>query len=50
LIDFNIGKDVTKFFYGGYAFDNNSNVAGDRNMAHTHSNIARKIVNKHIVG
>jgi len=21
LIDFNIGKDIGKFFYGGYAFD-----------------------------
>jgi cytochrome b involved in lipid metabolism len=50
LIDFNIGKDVGKFFYGGYAMDNNSNLPGDKNMAHTHSNIARKIANKHIIG
>lgn len=50
LIDINVGKDVGKFFFGGYAFDQNKNIPGDKNLAHTHSNIARKIANKHIIG
>tara|TARA_B110000285_G_C15061034_1_gene582396 strand:+ start:251 stop:529 length:279 start_codon:yes stop_codon:yes gene_type:complete len=50
LIDYNVGKDIGKFFYGGYAFDNNKNIPGEKNNSHTHSNIARKIANKHIIG
>jgi cytochrome b involved in lipid metabolism len=44
-IEANIGQDVSKFFYGGYALENESKVA-----AHTHSNDARKIVNQLVVG
>jgi cytochrome b involved in lipid metabolism len=44
-IENNIGRDVSKFFYGGYALENESKVS-----AHTHSNDARKIVNQLVVG
>lgn len=40
LIDFHIGRDVSKFFYGGYVLENQSGMA-----PHTHSNVARSIVN-----
>jgi hypothetical protein len=51
LLEQTIGRDVSKFFYGGYALDGNLNTKpGDKNMAHPHSNIARKIAFKHIVG
>ena len=41
----NIGRDVSKFFYGGYALESNSGL-----KPHTHSNIARMVVNTLIVG
>jgi len=37
----NIGRDVSKFFYGGYSLENIDKVA-----QHLHSNDAIKIVNK----
>ena len=41
LLHHNIGRDVSKFFYGGYSMENfNGNP-----KAHTHTNIARVIVN-----
>ena len=40
LIDFHIGRDVSKFFYGGYVLENQSGMS-----PHTHSNVARSIVN-----
>lgn len=42
-----IGADISKFFYGGYALDSNSNVIAS-GSAHiwNHTNIARKIVNQ----
>lgn len=49
LIDMNIGKDIGKFFYGGYSFDKAPVIPGLKSNAHTHSNIARKIVNQHII-
>jgi hypothetical protein len=49
LLEHNIGSDVTKFFYGAYALDQNSNAMGDSNT-HVHSNIARKIAIKHVIG
>ena len=40
LIDFHIGRDVSKFFYGGYVLENQSGM-----VPYTHSNVARSIVN-----
>ena len=39
FIDFNIGRDIGKFFYGGYSLDSKT-----KNYAH--SNLARKIVSQ----
>lgn len=50
LIDFHIGSDISKFFYGAYAFDQNGNIPGDNNVQHAHSNVARKIANRHAIG
>ena len=44
-IEHNIGKDVSKFFYGGYSLENQNKVD-----EHKHSNDARKIVNQLTVG
>ena len=44
VIDKLNGRDISKFFYGGYSFEQNS---GSQN--HTHSNYARRIVNDLIV-
>ena len=44
LLKHNIGKDVSKFFYGGYSLD--GNVLGVNSVGHFHSNFARKLVNK----
>lgn len=43
LISHNVGRDVSKFFHGGHALDNNSNNPKDRTPKHTHSNIARMV-------
>ena len=42
LLEHNKGRDVSKYFYGGYAMDGNLVYKGAK--AHTHSNIARAIV------
>jgi cytochrome b involved in lipid metabolism len=44
LLKHNIGKDVSKFFYGGYSLDGNK--MGHNQVGHTHSNFARKLVNR----
>jgi len=44
LIDFHIGRDVSKFFYGGYVLENQSKM-----KPYTHSNVARAIVNGMII-
>jgi cytochrome b involved in lipid metabolism len=44
LIEHNIGRDISKFFYGGYKLDNKVNSIG---WAHT--NYARKMVNSMII-
>ncbi len=41
-----VGKDISKFFYGGYALDGNSPIPGTSIPVWNHSNIARKIVNQ----
>ena len=44
-IDFHVGRDVSKFFYGGYVLENQSGMT-----PYTHSNVARAIVNGMIIG
>jgi len=44
-LEHNIGRDVSKFFHGGYALENSSGM-----KPHTHSSDARQIVNKMIIG
>jgi hypothetical protein len=44
MLEHLIGKDVSKYFYGGYTL---APSAGD--LPYTHSNIARSIVNSLIV-
>ena len=43
-LEHNIGRDVSKFFHGGYSLENISKVSN-----HTHSNDARRAVNKFII-
>jgi hypothetical protein len=44
-IEHNIGRDISKYFYGGYKMENNV-----WQNPHNHSNIAKRIVNNLIVG
>ena len=44
VINQNIGRDISKFFHGGYSLENTN---GSR--PHTHTNVARKMVNSMIV-
>jgi hypothetical protein len=50
LLTENVGRDISKFFYGGYAFDGNSNNPKAYTPRWDHSNIARRIVSTLIVG
>ena len=46
-ISHNIGKDISKFFYGGYSLEN----IGDKKVEnHKHSEYARKIIPELITG
>ena len=45
VLDFNIGRDISKFIYGGYILENRNGM-----RPHTHSNIARRIINTLIIG
>jgi len=45
LVEHNLGRDISKFFYGGYALENDR---GQKGFAH--SNLARKIVNELAIG
>ncbi len=40
LIHHNVGRDISKFFFGGYSLENYPSARG-----HNHSNFARMIVN-----
>lgn len=40
----NIGRDVSKFFYGGYSLENINPV-----KPHTHSNAARRLIDKYAI-
>jgi cytochrome b involved in lipid metabolism len=44
-IEHNIGRDISKFFHGGYSLENINKVD-----PHTHSNDAKLIVQKLVVG
>lgn len=48
LLEHNIGRDISKFFYGGYALDGNGTKFGS--IANTHSNAARWVVETLIMG
>lgn len=50
LLKYTVGRDISKFFYGGHGLDGNLGKVGDFHPANTHSNIARKIANRHVVG
>ena len=43
VIEHNIGRDISKFFYGGYTLENG------RTLPHTHTNIARYVVNSLVI-
>ena len=45
LIEHHVGRDVSKFFYGGYVLENGAGLS-----PHRHSNVARTIVNGIVVG
>ena len=50
LIDYNIGRDVSKFIFGAFALDGNQNDPKAPTNKWNHSNMARKIVNRHAIG
>lgn len=51
LLDYNVGRDISKFFYGSYALDGNGNDPSKQETErHAHSNFARKIANRNRVG
>ena len=45
LIDYNIGRDISKYFYGGYVMEHSSGIKPTK-----HSNVAKSIVNGLIIG
>ena len=44
LLEYNVGRDIGKFFYGSYALEGNDSKKKD-SYRHCHSNVARKIAN-----
>ena len=46
-LEHNIGRDVSKFFYGGYSLEPSTN---ETDLENIHSSDARKIVNRLIIG
>ena len=49
LLQHNVGRDISKFFYGGYQLDGNGGKPGSNSTAYAHSNFARKIANKYAI-
>ena len=49
LLQQNVGRDISKFFYGGYQLDGNGGKPGSNSTAYAHSNLARKIANKYAI-
>lgn len=41
LLEHNIGRDISKFFYGGYSQDGNLIANGAASMVYRHSNLSR---------
>jgi cytochrome b involved in lipid metabolism len=50
MIDNNVGRDVSKFFYGGYAMSGNTTSPGDYVPRIQHSNYARYIASDLAIG
>ena len=46
VVETNVGRDISKFFYGGYQLENYTSMS----TYHTHSNVARLVVNSLIIG
>eukprot|EP00347_Sterkiella_histriomuscorum_P024123 403332230 len=44
VLDYNVGRDISKFFYGGYTLETSSGL-----KPHTHSNMARHILNSLVI-
>ena len=49
LLEGTYGRDISKFFYGGYALDGNSNDPSAPNCRHSHTNVARRIANRLVI-
>ena len=49
LLQQNIGRDISKYFYGSYQLDGNGGKPGAKSQAYAHSNLARKIANKYAI-
>lgn len=47
LLTHNIGRDISKFFHGGYSLEGNLGPVPAAGYAH--SNVARQVVNKLII-
>jgi len=47
VLTHNIGRDISKFFYGGYNLEGNT--GPNPSSGYTHSNYARMVVNKLVV-
>lgn len=45
VIGYNIGRDISKFFYGGYSLETSHGL-----KPYTHSNIARYVCNTLVIG
>ena len=53
MLEDTIGRDISKFFYGGHAFDGNLGKPEKHSKTspqYAHSNIARKMANKYAIG
>ena len=46
MLKYNIGRDISKFYYGGYQLENNSLTKTN----HSHSELAMKVVQTLVVG
>ena len=43
----NVGRDISKFFYGGYSLE--GNLMPNSSQGHNHSHIAKSIINSLII-
>ena len=49
LLTQTVGRDISKFFYGGYTLDGNGGKPGSNKKVHAHTNVARKVAIQHVV-